>query len=319
MLSQAQRIQLQTRLALHDAHKQPRYVERMFVESMLSRLLDEVLGADPPARLDFWLADISRLDLHLEYERLIDALFQALVPAVREHLGDAPASVLSARAATLLRIAKVLKRPEAVLLSETEMSAAFDAAEALLGMARLRDPALAAQARAVSYLAQQLATLVQMSECEIRLAKIAGLVYDLGKLAVAHVIECDGPFSSAQFVEMQRHAGESAALVLKVPVLRRLGVDAIVRAHHERYDGFGYPDRLVGQTIPPLSRILAVADAYHAMTSARPYRPALPIDDVVNTLEQGAGNQWDPYVVNVIGRAVRPVQAQQTQRLRSAG
>jgi HD-GYP domain-containing protein (c-di-GMP phosphodiesterase class II) len=290
----------------------------MFVESLLNRLMEELMGNDPPAMLDYWVGDITRLDLQLDYEHLIGTLFQAYVPAVREHMGDAQASPLFGRADVLLRIAKHKKQPEAAI-ADAEISAAIDAAEAMLGMAQLRDPALAAQARAVSHLAQQLAGLVEMSDSEVRLAKVAGLVYDLGKLGVADVLACEGPFTSEQFVHMQRHAADGAALVANVPTLAGLKLPAIVRAHHERYDGFGYPDRLAGSTIPAVSRVLAVADAYFAMTSVRPYRPAMSIEEVLQTLEEGAGNQWDPLVVKAVDRAVRQGPRRQPQRLRSVG
>lgn len=67
-----------------------------------------------------------------------------------------------------------------------------------------------------------------------------------------------------------------------------------VRGHHERFDGAGYPDRLAGEDIPPGARIIAVADAFDAMTTTRPYRKGLPIAEAYRRLAEGAGTQWDP-------------------------
>ena len=76
-----------------------------------------------------------------------------------------------------------------------------------------------------------------------------------------------------------------------------------VRNHHERYDGSGYPDRLVGGAIPLIARVLAVAEGYDAMSTARPYRNALSPVEVIARLRQGSGSQWDPEVIDLLSRS----------------
>ena len=79
----------------------------------------------------------------------------------------------------------------------------------------------------------------------------------------------------------------------------------MIRHHHERYDGTGYPDRLAGKDIPLLARILSVCDAYDALTSDRPYRAGQPLDKALSVLRSGAGSQWDPQVVQVLVEEIR--------------
>ena len=89
------------------------------------------------------------------------------------------------------------------------------------------------------------------------------------------------------------------------PIHRLQEVRPIVRHCHERYDGAWYPDRKAGEEIPLESRIILVCDAFHAMTTDRPYRKRLPVDEAFRRLEEGAGTQFDPEVVEVCVRVLR--------------
>jgi HD-GYP domain-containing protein (c-di-GMP phosphodiesterase class II) len=91
---------------------------------------------------------------------------------------------------------------------------------------------------------------------------------------------------------MKSHALKGAVILNTLPGLE--SVVPIVRNHHERWDGLGYPDRLAGDKIPYLARLVAVADSFDAMTSDRPYRAGMPIDQALNQIESGAGSQFDP-------------------------
>jgi HD-GYP domain-containing protein (c-di-GMP phosphodiesterase class II) len=95
---------------------------------------------------------------------------------------------------------------------------------------------------------------------------------------------------------MQRHPADGARLLSRV--IGMSAVAGIVRFHHERWDGGGYPDGLGGERIPLASRIIAVCDSFHAMTSHRPYRSALSTDEAFDRLRQGAGTQFDPIAVD---------------------
>jgi HD-GYP domain-containing protein (c-di-GMP phosphodiesterase class II) len=135
-----------------------------------------------------------------------------------------------------------------------------------------------------------------LSEQEQELAHVCGLVHDVGKIGLpAGLLEKPGALTLEERRQMEQHStiGES--------ILRNVddygGIAAIVRHHHERVDGLGYPDRLVGEEIPLLARIIAVADAYNAMTSDRPYRDAMPSRVARLRLAQAVESQFDTSVV----------------------
>ena len=97
---------------------------------------------------------------------------------------------------------------------------------------------------------------------------------------------------------MERHAIAGEQILAPVEFLA--GVRALVRHEHERWDGAGYPDRLAGEAIPPGSRIIFACDALHAMTSDRPYRAALPVEEAIAELRRHSGTQFDPKVVDAL-------------------
>jgi HD-GYP domain-containing protein (c-di-GMP phosphodiesterase class II) len=101
--------------------------------------------------------------------------------------------------------------------------------------------------------------------------------------------------SHDEFEELKRHPGIGAEILSGLKNLQHIIPG--VRHHHECFDGAGYPDGLAGLEIPLMARIVAVADAYDAMRSDRPYRGGLPIDQVENVLANGSGRQWDPELV----------------------
>ena len=108
----------------------------------------------------------------------------------------------------------------------------------------------------------------------------------------------NGPLTDAEWAVMQTHSVRSEALVSSVPGLAHLA--AAVRAEHERWDGKGYPDGLKGERIPLDSRITFVCDAYHAMTSDRPYRPAMTLERAQQELRSCAGTQFDPQTIKAL-------------------
>ena len=133
---------------------------------------------------------------------------------------------------------------------------------------------------------------------ELHLLRIAGLVHDIGDICVPHhLFEKKGPLLRDEQKLVQEHSRTGAALIESVAEMQRLA--DIVGYHHERYDGCGYPEGLAGEFIPIESRVLAVADAYVAMTSPRPYRAALSHTEAVEQIRLAAGEQFDPAVVDV--------------------
>jgi HD-GYP domain-containing protein (c-di-GMP phosphodiesterase class II) len=138
---------------------------------------------------------------------------------------------------------------------------------------------------------------------ELRDLGYAARLHDIGKVGVPDaVLHKAGPLVEAERELIKGHSVWGADLVGRIPGLE--DVARIVRHHHERYDGEGYPDRLAGRDIPLSSRILTVADAYVAMTEDRPYRRARPGFEVDHEFRDCSGAQFDPYVVEALREVV---------------
>jgi HD-GYP domain-containing protein (c-di-GMP phosphodiesterase class II) len=135
-----------------------------------------------------------------------------------------------------------------------------------------------------------------LSEADQNLVHLAGLVHDIGKVGLPPgLLEKTGPLSLEERRQMEQHSEIGERILLNVEDYSQ--VAAIVRHHHERVDGRGYPDALSEDQIPVLSKIIAVADAYNAMTSDRPYRDAMPSRVARLRLAQAADTQFDTAVV----------------------
>jgi ribonuclease P protein subunit RPR2 len=137
------------------------------------------------------------------------------------------------------------------------------------------------------------------------------LLHDIGKIGIPDaVLDKAGPLSPAERRLMRRHTLIGSDLLAEVPLLDGEGLQ-VVRSHHERWDGHGYPDGLAGEAIPAGARIFAVADALDAMTTDRPYREHLSWDEACSEIVRAAGSQFDPKVVSAF--AVREQRLHRTQ------
>ncbi|HEU0114307.1 MAG TPA: HD-GYP domain-containing protein, partial [Thermomicrobiales bacterium] len=171
-----------------------------------------------------------------------------------------------------------------------------EALAALIDVVELRDPYTAGHSRRVAESAGALALWLGLTGEEADLVDTAGRVHDLGKIAMSPtLLSKQGPLDEEEWRQVQQHPVNGAAILERFAGYRQCSV--LVRHHHERWDGTGYPAGLAGEAIPLGSRILAVADAFDAMTSTRAYRPAQGPDAAMRILERGAGGQWDPRVV----------------------
>jgi HD-GYP domain-containing protein (c-di-GMP phosphodiesterase class II) len=133
--------------------------------------------------------------------------------------------------------------------------------------------------------------------------RFAAELHDLGKVGVPDAVLLKaGPLVKTEWALVRRHSDWGATLVNGVPGLER--VATIVRHHHERHDGTGYPDGLAGEDIPVESRILAVADAYVAMTENRPYREALSAEAATSELSANRAAQFDPLAVDALAEVL---------------
>jgi HD-GYP domain-containing protein (c-di-GMP phosphodiesterase class II) len=164
------------------------------------------------------------------------------------------------------------------------------------------------------------AILEEMPHVPSRLKLItieAARIHDVGKIGIKDTaLLKDGPLTDDERREMQRHSVIGADIVSNLGIYRHSS--AIVRHHHERFDGKGYPDGLKGEEIPLGSRIIAVADAFDAMTSNRPYRRALAFSVAYDEIVKNSGIQFDPQVVDAFKRAMNKPIAVGELELRSA-
>ncbi len=186
------------------------------------------------------------------------------------------------------------RRLEAV--NERLRSANLSFATALVATLDARDRYTAGHSAAVAVYGSDIAARMGLPAEEQRLIHLCGLVHDIGKIGLpAGLLEKPGPLTLEERREMQRHSEIGEQILRNVDDYSEIA--RIVRHHHERVDGAGYPDGLSGDEIPLLARIIAVADAYDAMTSDRPYREALPSRVARLRLAQAVESQFDTSVV----------------------
>jgi len=160
----------------------------------------------------------------------------------------------------------------------------------------LRDHGTAGHSQRVRDMASLLGAAMGLSKEELRVLRQAARVHDIGKIALPDsVLFKNGRLSEEEWQLMRQHPTLGYKLCKSIPILEPAA--EIVYAHHERYDGRGYPRGLKGEEIPLGARIFAVIDAYDAMTSDRPYRRALGHDYALAEIERNAGTQFDPQVV----------------------
>lgn len=153
----------------------------------------------------------------------------------------------------------------------------------------------------VTFYAVSLAEGLKLAEERKEMVRLAAMLHDIGKIGTPeYILNKPGPLTPAEREIIQRHVNIAEAIINQMPFLRR--VAPIILHHHEAYNGTGYPDGLKGEEIPLEARILTIADAYHAMTSDRPYRKAMTAEEAINQLKLLAGKQFDPSLVPVFVR-----------------
>ena len=191
-----------------------------------------------------------------------------------------------------------------LLTAEAETQSAYlGAIRALAAALDARDPYTAGHSERVSALSVLIARQLSLSEAEVDIIRLGALLHDIGKIGVAdHILRKPGALSADEFEQIRRHPGLGARILRKVPFLEPHL--AIVELHHERPDGKGYPFGLLGDNIPLDARIVHVADAFDAMTSARAYRPARAASVALVELQRYSGSQFDPASVDALRDAL---------------
>jgi HD-GYP domain-containing protein (c-di-GMP phosphodiesterase class II) len=192
-----------------------------------------------------------------------------------------------------------LSTKRAVMLNQQTI----EAVEALADMVDMRDRYTADHSKRVAANAATIATAMGMRPDDVATLRLAARVHDLGKIGLPDTILLkEGKLSPEEFALMKEHPRRGHEILAKFPQYRK--GRAIVLAHHERFDGKGYPTGLAADRIPVGAQIVAVADALDAMTSDRPYRAALPLHQAMTELRLGRATQWSPTVVDTVDRLV---------------
>ena len=149
----------------------------------------------------------------------------------------------------------------------------------------------------------RLGNAMGLPQHELLLLRYGAILHDIGKVGVSEAVLCKpGPLDEEEWREMKQHPLMGEKICAQLRFARE--VCPVIRHHHERWDGNGYTDGLAGEAIPLLARVISVVDAFDAMTSDRPYRPALPAEEAVRRLREGAGSQWDPDIVHTFIRSL---------------
>lgn len=182
------------------------------------------------------------------------------------------------------------------ILYESIFCSIMDTFKSLVQSIQARDYYTERHSKSVTQLAVKIAEAMQLSKSELECLEVASILHDIGKIAIPdNVLLKPGRLIEEEYNITKTHSviGENILKSLKLLETER----KIVRHHHERWDGMGYPDGLSGKDIPFLSRIISVADAFDAMTSDRPYRKALKVEGAINELKRNCDTQFDRNVV----------------------
>jgi HD-GYP domain-containing protein (c-di-GMP phosphodiesterase class II) len=187
------------------------------------------------------------------------------------------------------------------MAAAVELSRAYRGTALLLGdVVEADDAYTGSHSRDVVELVMAVGPRMGLDEDQLRNLEFAALLHDVGKIAIPNeIINKPGPLDDEERAIINTHTLEGEKMLLNVGgVLADVGM--IVRSCHERYDGLGYPDGLAGGAIPVEARIVMCCDAFNAMTTDRPYRSALPLEEALGELRTHRGTQFDPDVVDAL-------------------
>jgi putative two-component system response regulator len=186
-------------------------------------------------------------------------------------------------------------------------------AGALANAIEARDATMHGHCERLSALAMRIAQELGLNERDAEDVRLGSIVHDIGKIGIPdRVLMKAGPLTAEERALMQTHPIIGDRLLEPLDLFGN--VRAVVRHHHERWDGTGYPEGLAGGDIPLAARIVAIADAVEAMSAERAYRKPRPKPEIVCELELGNGSQWDPKLVDVVMRLISTGQLQFTPR-----
>ena len=201
--------------------------------------------------------------------------------------------------------ARLRRRSRELLDSYNRLEqSSLEAIETLNAAVEAKDPYTAGHSQRVQSIALAIGEELELSPQRLDVLRFAALFHDIGKLGVPDaILTKPSSLDADEFAAIKRHPTDGAAIVGKLGRLRP--TVPLIRHHHERWDGTGYPDRLARDAVPQEAYVVGLADAWDAMTTDRPYQAALPWDDAAEEVRRGRGSQFSPDVVDAFFRVLR--------------
>jgi putative nucleotidyltransferase with HDIG domain len=222
-----------------------------------------------PIDLDLFVLSVKKA---IEKRRL-----EEQIKAYQQHLEQ----LVEERTAELQRAYRVLKK------------ANMDSVKILAEAIDAKDPYTRGHSDRVRKMSIKMGRRLGFNEQQLEALEYGALLHDIGKIGIRdEILQKQGLLSPEEHQYIQVHSLIGASIVGGIDFFK--DKIPIIRHHHEHFDGTGYPDGLAGEAIPLEARMIAIADAFDAMTSVRPHRSTMPIEDVLRELEQGKGKQFDP-------------------------
>ncbi len=259
-----------------------------------------MLGADADSHEARWLVELgyrSLLMLQLPVESKPFALIEVYDKSARRYAD----SEIRLSEALALEAGKMVVRAR----MQEHLEDAYIATLGTLAAAlEAKDAYTNDHAAQIAELAAAVCEQLQIASSDMRMIRLAALLHDIGKIGVPEtILHKRGPLDEDEWAVMQEHPRIGARILEPVPYFAELV--PLVTSSHERYDGTGYPDQLAGADIPLGSRVIAVCDAFHAMTEDRVYRKAVPVDEALREIVRCSGSQFDPSCVEAMLAVVR--------------
>lgn len=284
----------------------------------------EIVNQRPPQLviLDVCLPDMDGVEVLKEIKRINDSLPVIMITGMGTHKTAIEAMELGAKnfiakplnlyyvRTVVASIFSTKKKPGKEVpgnaLSEGSIAKNYIASlKALSNVLEARDPFMRKHSKRVSEYAVLIARELGLSSDEQEIIGETALLHDIGKIGITDfILKKPERLDSREWMEIKKHPQIGEGFLLGPLQIVHIE-QSMVRHHHERYDGKGYPDHLKGEKIPLYARILSVADSYEAMTAERPYRHALTPIEALTELERCSGTQFDPDIIKIFAKVLR--------------